>query len=135
MKNIVKKSSLVLAMVAMLSSCDNFDEINVNPTAANADQVQVEYFINNSIIGAQMNPDVAERSFVLYWKTAGHQMLSTGISGGSYDDGWSSAYYNSSANWLNAVNTAIQIADEQQAKGIVKPYSGNLKQVARIWRA
>ena len=120
MKNIVKKSSLVLAMVAMLSSCDNFDEINVNPTAANADQVQVEYFINNSIIGAQMNPDVAERSFVLYWKTAGHQMLSTGISGGSYDDGWSSAYYNSSANWLNAVNTAIQIADEQQAKGIVK---------------
>ena len=61
MKNIVKKSSLVLAMVAMLSSCDNFDEINVNPTAANADQEQVEYFINNSIIGAQMNPDVAER--------------------------------------------------------------------------
>ncbi len=135
MKNIVKKSSLVLAVMAMLTSCDNFDEINVNPTAANADQVQVEYFINSSIIGAQMNPDVAERSFVLYWKTAGHQMLSTGISGGTDDDGWSSAYYNSSANWLNAINTAIQVADEKEAKGLVKPYSANLKQVARIWRA
>ncbi|UFH34302.1 SusD/RagB family nutrient-binding outer membrane lipoprotein [Flavobacterium acetivorans] len=135
MKNIVKKSGLVLAMIATLASCDNFEEINIDPTAANAEQVQVEYFINSSIIGAQMNPDVAERSFVLYWKTAGHQMLSTGISGGSYDDGWSTAYYNSSAGWLNSINTAIQIADEKEAKGIVKPYSGNLKQIARIWRA
>lgn len=135
MKNILKKSSLALAMIAMLGSCDNFEEINQNPTAATSDQVQVEYFINNSIIGAQMNPDVAERSFVLYWKTAGHQMLFTGISGGSDNDGWSSAYYNSSARWLNNINTAIQIADEKAAKGDVKPYSGNLKQVARIWRA
>jgi hypothetical protein len=135
MKNIVKKSSLVLAVMAMLISCANFDEINTDPTAANADQVQVEYFINSAIIGAQMNPDLAERSFVLYWKTAGHQMLSTGISGGSYDDGWSTVYYDTSAGWLNAINTAIQIADEKEAKGIVQPYSGNLKQVARIWRA
>jgi hypothetical protein len=134
MKNIVKKSSLVFAIVAMLTSCADFEEINTDPTAANADQVQVEYFINSAIIGAQMNPDVAERSFVLYWKTAGHQMLSTGISGGSYNDGWSTAYYNSSAGWLNSINTAIQIAEEKEAKGIVKPYSGNLKQVARIWR-
>jgi hypothetical protein len=135
MKNILKKSSLALAMIAMLGSCDDLEEINQSPTAATSDQVQVEYFINNSIIGAQMNPDVAERSFVLYWKTAGHQMLSTGISGGSYNDGWSSAYYNSSASWLNHINTAIQIADEKAAKGDVKPYTGNLKQVARIWRA
>ena len=134
MKNILKKSSLGLAMVAMLASCDNFDEVNTNPTAANADQVQVEYFINNAIIGSQMNPDVAERSFVLYWKTAGHQMLSTGISGGSFNDDWTSAYYNSSAGWLNSINTAIQVADEKEAKGNVKAYSANLKQVARIWR-
>ncbi|MEC5166328.1 hypothetical protein RCH18_002067 [Flavobacterium sp. PL11] len=134
MKNILKKSSLGLAMVVMLASCDNFDEINTNPTAANADQVQVEYFINNAIIGSQMNPDVAERSFVLYWKTAGHQMLSTGISGGSFNDDWTSAYYNSSAGWLNSINTAIQVADEKEAKGNVKAYSSNLKQVARIWR-
>lgn len=135
MKNILKKSSLALAMIAMLGSCDDFEEINQSPTAATSDQVQVEYFINNSIIGAQMNPDVAERSFVLYWKTAAHQMLSTGISGGSYNDGWSSAYYNSSASWLNHINTAIQVADEKAAKGDVMPYTGNLKQVARIWRA
>lgn len=134
MKNILKKSSLALAMIAMLGSCDNFEEINKNPTAATVDQVQVEYFINNSIIGAQMNPDLAERSFILYWKATGHQMLRTGISGGSFDDDWASVYYNSSAGWLNSINTAIQVSDEKAAKGIVMPYSGNLKQVARIWR-
>ena len=134
MKKIVLKSSLVVAIFAMLSSCDNFDEINTNPSAASAEQVQVEYFINSSIIGAQMNPDVAERSFVLYWKTAGHQMLSTGISGGSFNDDWTSAYYNSSAGWLNSINTAIQVANEKEVSGNIKPYSSNLKQVARIWR-
>jgi hypothetical protein len=134
MKNILKKSGLALAIITMLGSCDDFEEINKNPTAVTSDQVQVEYFINNSIIGAQMNPDVSERAFMLYWKAAGHQMLRTGISGGSFNDDWASAYYNSSAGWLNAINTAIQVSDEKAAKGIVMAYSGNLKEVARIWR-
>jgi hypothetical protein len=134
MKNILKKSGLALAIITMLGSCDDFEEINKNPTAVTSDQVQVEYFINNSIIGAQMNPDVSERAFMLYWKATGHQMLRTGISGGSFNDDWASAYYNSSAGWLNAINTAIQVSDEKAAKGIVMAYSGNLKEVARIWR-
>lgn len=134
MKNIFKKSGLALAAVAMLASCSDFDEINKDPNAATADQVQVEYFINKSIIGAQQDPNIAERSFVLYWKAAGHQMLRTGITGGSANDGWSSEYYNYSSNWLNAANTAIQVAEEKQAKGDVKPYSKNILQVARIWR-
>ena len=134
MKNIFKKSGLALAAVAMLASCSDFDEINKDPNAATADQVQVEYFINKSIIGAQQDPNIAERSFILYWKAAGHQMLRTGITGGSANDGWSSEYYNYSSNWLNAANTAIQVAEEKQAKGDVKPYSKNILQVARIWR-
>ncbi len=134
MKNIFKKSGLALTAVAMLASCSDFEEINKDPNAASADQVQIEYFINKSIIGAQQDPNIAERSFVLYWKTTGHQMLRTGISGGTADDGWSSEYYNYSSNWLNAANTAIEVAQEKQAKGDVKVYSQNLIQIARIWR-
>lgn len=134
MKNILRKSSIALAMVTLLASCENFDEINKDPNAATADQVQIEYFINNSIIGAQMDPHIAERAFVLYWKTAGHQQLRTGISGGNLDDGWSGDYYNYISGWLNSANTAIQVAEEKEAKGNVKPYSKNLIQVARIWR-
>ncbi|QNE38312.1 SusD/RagB family nutrient-binding outer membrane lipoprotein [Hymenobacter sp. NBH84] len=135
MKPIFKHSWALLATSTLLAACNNFDELNVDPLAASGDQVQVEYFINSAIVNAQMNPDVAERSFVLYWKTAAHQQEDEGFSSGSVDDGWTTAYYNQVAGWLNAANTAIQIADEQTAKGQAKAYTPNLVQVARIWRA
>lgn len=118
-----------------LTGCSNFDELNLDQTAASAEQVQVEYFINNSIVGAQMDPHIAERVFVLYWKTAGRQQASGGISTGGYDDSWSSDYFRYASEWLNHISSGIIIADEQIAAGVNKPYTNNLKQVARIWRA
>ena len=131
------KSTMLIAACVLFASCKKFDEINRNPLAASADQVQVDYFINNSIIGAQMDPHIAERVFVLYWKTGGHQHLATGLSGGSYDDGWSSDYYGGGylSGWLNTANTAIQVANEKIDAGQSKSYTNNLLQVARIWRA
>ncbi len=126
---------MFVATALLLASCKKFEEINTDPTAASPDQVQVEYFINKSITDAQMNPDVAERSFVLYWKTAGHQHSNGGISSGSYTDDWTIAYYDQISAWLNAANTAIQVGNEQTAKGTGKAYTNNLIQVARIWRA
>ena len=132
------KINLLLAagIGLFISSCKKFDEINVNPTAASGEQVQVEYFINNSIVGAQQDPHIAERVFVLYWKTAARQHLSTGLAGGSYNDGWTSDYYSGGymSGWLNHINTAVQIANEKIASGKVQPYTNNLLQVARIWR-
>ncbi|PTX18055.1 SusD-like starch-binding protein associating with outer membrane [Pontibacter mucosus] len=135
MKNILKKSWVLMATGLLLTSCNDFEEINVSPVAANADQVQVEYFINNSIISAQMNPDVAERSFILYWKVAAHYQEGGTLSAGGYNDGWTSAYYNQVASWLNAANTAIEIANGHISSGNTQPYTNNLLQVARIWRA
>lgn len=135
MKQFKIKSALLLSAIVSLASCSKFEEINVDPKSANADQVQVEYFINNAITGAQMDPHIAERVFVLYWKTAGRQHLSGGLSSGAPDDGWSTDYFRYLSEWLNHANTAIQIADEKIAANNVKAYTGNLKQVARIWRA
>ena len=135
MKNLFKYACIPLASVVLLASCKKFEELNVNPTAASEEQVQVEYFINNSIIGAQQNPDVAERSFVLYWKTAAHQQEDEGLSSGYYNDGWTSAYYNQTAGWQNSINTAIEVGNKQVENGTAKPYTQNLIQVARIWRA
>lgn len=138
MKYIFKQSSILIAAAVMMTSCKKFEDLNVNPVAANGDQTQVEYFINNSIVSAQMNPDVAERSFVLYWKPAGRQASDYdggAISVGEYNDGWSGAYYNEVSSWLNMANTAIQIGEEQTTKGLSKPHTANLIQVARIWRA
>ena len=59
-----------------VTSCDDFEEVNTNPMAAQADQVQAYYALNNSIIGAQQTPHEAERIFVYNWKSAArfHQM-------------------------------------------------------------
>lgn len=136
----MKKLKIHLLLAAGLglffTSCKKFDEINVDPTAASEEQVQVEYFINNSIVGAQQDPHIAERVFVLYWKTAARHHLTTGIAGGNYDDGWSSDYYGGGymSGWLNHINTAVQVAKNKIAAGDVQPYTNNLLQVARIWR-
>jgi hypothetical protein len=138
MKYIVKKSCMVIAATVMLFSCKKFDDLNVDPVAANDAQVQVEYFINNSIINAQQEPGLAERMFILYWVPGGRIMQDEDgetFSEGGYNDGWSTEYYNQASGWLNSVNTGIQIGNKQIAAGTSKAYTPNLIQVARIWRA
>ncbi|GAA0537540.1 SusD/RagB family nutrient-binding outer membrane lipoprotein [Chitinophaga japonensis] len=135
MQNIIKSACILLAGTLLMQSCSKFEEINNDPKSASEDQVEVEYAINGSIIGAQMNPDVAERSFVLYWKTAGRQHRQGGLSSGGYDDGWTTAYYNQVSGWLNSINLAVELAEKKIAAGTGQPYTHNLLQVARIWRA
>jgi hypothetical protein len=138
MKHIFKKLIMPSLLTALFTTgCSDFDEINTDPYMANESQVQVEYLINNSIYGAQQDPHIAERIFVLYWKTAGRQAFGGGISVGTYDDGWSSDYYGSSymGGWLNHVYAAVQLAEKQIADGNAKAYTNNQLQVARIWRA
>lgn len=138
MKNILKKGFFpMLASLAIFSSCNDFEEMNIDPFGANAQQVQVEYFINGSIVNAQQDPHIAERVFVLYWKTAGRQAFGGGISVGGYNDGWSSDYFSRDymSSWLSAINGAITVANEQIESGSAQPYTHNMLQVARIWRA
>jgi hypothetical protein len=135
MKAIKTLSYLLFTTALLATSCKKFEETNENPLAAGPGQVQIEYFINGAIVDAQMNPDVAERSFVLYWKTAGHQHSNTTFALANYDDGWTTAYYNQVASWLNAANTAITVAADKKAAGQSRPVDENLVQVARIWRA
>ena len=137
MKTIISKLNIAIAVatLATASSCSKFDEINTNPTQANENQVQVEYFINNSIIGAQQDPNIAERAFVLYWKSAARQHLAGGITSGGYNADWTNEYWRYASEWLNHANTAIQIGNAKAENGTAMPYNNNLIQVARIWRA
>ena len=79
MKRFIKLFTVLFAGSLLFSACQkDFLDVNVDPKAANADQVQVEYFLNSSITGTQMDPHVAERAYVLYWKNAGRQHRSNG---------------------------------------------------------
>lgn len=138
MKHIIKKSILYLTPVLLLSACKKITDINTNPTAASTDQVQVEYFIDNSIIHAQMNPGVSERAFILYWAAAGHQVSDADgatFSWGAYSDEWITEYYNNQSDALNYINSAIDVANQQISGNAAKAYTNDLMQVARIWRA
>jgi hypothetical protein len=136
MRKILKKTNLLGVMLLAFISCSDFEEININPTAASEDQVQTEYFINNSIGGAQQNPHISERIFVLYWDDAGRMTRVGTLSEGASNDGWTSDYYNGYvSSWLRNINAGIEIADKQIASGNFREHTPNLKQVARIWRA
>ncbi|MDO5608626.1 MAG: SusD/RagB family nutrient-binding outer membrane lipoprotein [Capnocytophaga sp.] len=133
MKKYISKIGTIAASLALFA-CSDFEDINVNPMAASVDQMEVEYFINGSIIGAQQDPDVAERAFVLYWKAAGHMDRINSLPVGVFSDDWTGAYYNQLSGWLTSINAAIQVADEKTASGSGRAYTDNLKQIARIWR-
>jgi hypothetical protein len=75
-----------------------------------ADQVQTEYFINNSIIGAQQDPGLSERMFILYWVPGGHGLQDEDgetFSQGSFNDDWASEYYRQSSQWQNNMLTQL----------------------------
>lgn len=136
MKKILRKTSLVGSVLLAFWSCSEFEDLNIDPVAASGDQVQIEYFINNSIGGAQMDPHIAERIFVLYWDRASRMIRPAGISAGDPNDGWTSDYYNGYiSSWLRNINAGINVADQQIEAGIAGEHTPNLKQVARIWRA
>ncbi|QJB41992.1 SusD/RagB family nutrient-binding outer membrane lipoprotein [Chitinophaga oryzae] len=136
MKKIIIKSGVVLAAFSMLlSACSKFEEINQDPKKAGESQVQEEFLINSSIIAAQMDPDVAERSFVLIWKAAAHQQLDDGITSGNNNDGWSGAYYTQVSSWLTNITAAVNMGEQKIKTGNINEYTANLLQVARIWRA
>ncbi|KIC91082.1 SusD/RagB family nutrient-binding outer membrane lipoprotein [Flavihumibacter sp. ZG627] len=137
MKRFIKYTAGLLLGATLFSGCSKFEEVNTDPQLVTEDQVQVEYFINNALIGSQMDPHIAERIFVLYWKIAGRQQFGGGISSGGYNDGWSSDYYGGGymGGWLNAINSGVQVAEKQIADGNIKPYTNNLLQISRIWRA
>lgn len=135
MKKVLSKKLALFCAVLLIFSCSDFEEINENPLAATADQVEVEFFINNSIGGAQQNPHIAERVFVLYWKDASRTSRLGVLSEGGSNDGWTHDYFQSYISvWLRNITTAITVAEEKIASGNVNEYTDNLLQIARIWR-
>lgn len=138
MRHIIKKSSLIATAILVFAGCKKITDINTSPTAASAGQTQVEYFIDNSIIHAQMNPGVSERAFVLYWVPGGRQIADADgatFSVADYNDEWIGEYYNNQSGALNTINSAIDVATQQVEAGTQKYYTNDLIQVSRIWRA
>ncbi|MDR0412829.1 MAG: SusD/RagB family nutrient-binding outer membrane lipoprotein [Dysgonamonadaceae bacterium] len=126
-----------LFAVLMTTACSDFEDLNRNPRDASITDVKVEYFLNKSIMGAQQDPHIAERMFILTWKYAARFERGSGFALGSDNNGWMTDYcsVNYAGGWLNNVNTAVAIGEEQLATGTALPHTRNALQIARIWRA
>ena len=65
------KLFFTLAMSAALmggaTSCSDFEEINLSPSAAGEQYIHPDYPLNKSFYEAQMDPDIAERVFAYNW--------------------------------------------------------------------
>ena len=64
-KNIIILGALAVASLTTVTSCNDFEDINKDPNKADLEQVEPEWFLNGSIGDAQMNPEIAERIFIL----------------------------------------------------------------------
>ncbi|WP_455628364.1 SusD/RagB family nutrient-binding outer membrane lipoprotein [Parabacteroides chinchillae] len=128
---------LASSAALLFTACSDFEEINKDPNAVSEDNVQVAHLLNKSIVGAQMNPEIAERIFVLSWKAAARFDRQNRLAIGADNDGYNSLYFGTSygVGWLNNVNAAINLAEKRIADGTAKSYEKNVYQMARIWRA
>lgn len=125
--------------IAGLSSCNDFAEINEDPNLVGEDKVKPEWFLNASVIGAQMNPEIAERMFILTWNRASRFNRGSGFTLGTDNNDYITLYLSNdyAVNWLNDVTKAIELGEKKIAEGEAGqyPYYKNVVQMARIWRA
>ena len=131
--------ALTAGVVALFASCSDFEEINKNPKAANAEDLMPYWALNKAIMSDQQNPNDAERVFVLYWADIARQDgENSGRSVGGSNDEWASCLYNLTRNCVNSSNLAIKIADAALDGGNLGEHEAglfaNVKQFARIWR-
>lgn len=137
----MNKLFLGLGFCAGLVSCSDFDEVNINPTAAGEEYVKPQYALNNSIGQAQMNPGTAERVVVYNWASAARicgEMSFLNV--GRYSDDYTSAYYypDLSSSIKNATLAITAVENQLEAATTTaheKEFFPNVKQFARIWRA
>ena len=135
----IKIFAILTFATALFASCNDFQEINEDPNQVGEDKVQPQWFLNNSIVGAQMNPNIAERIFILEWNRASRFNRGGGFTIGTDNNDWNTEYLSNSyaVRWLNTATKAIQLAEKKIAdgEGTLFPYYANVAQMARIWRA
>lgn len=123
-------------MAFSLASCSDFDDINVDPSAAGAEYMHPDYALNKSIYEAQMDPDIAERVFVYNWCSIARYMGdNTFGASGRYSNEYNDRLYSYTANWVKYATNAIELADTNPGSNEhEQAFFPNVKQFARIWR-
>lgn len=131
------KILFITLFAAGFGSCID-ENMNVDPGAVSANEVKPEWSLNASISGAQMDPHIAERMFVLTWKSAARFDRGGDFSLGADNNEWVHDYASIGwgGAWLRDAYLAVDFARQRiEREGAAYPYYNNVLQMARIWRA
>lgn len=113
MKTVNKIYCGFASALLLLSACSDFEDINKDPNAVNEENVKTSYLLNKSIVGAQQNPEISERIFVIQWKSAARFERRGGLAVGANYDVYNDMYFSTSYGvaWLNNINKAVQLSE------------------------
>lgn len=70
---LIMSAMMALTLGGVMTSCNDFDDINNNPLTTGGDKIKPYYSLLSSIKGAQMDPYIGERLFVIEWASAARQ--------------------------------------------------------------
>lgn len=135
---LIMSAMMALSLGGVMTSCNDFDDVNENPLTTGGDKIKPYYSLLNSIKGSQQDPYIGERLFVIEWAAAARQDGEDGYgtSVGSTDDGWYGDAFRYIANWMRDANTCINLIENPQGTWTAheQEFYPNLLQIARIWR-
>lgn len=136
MKSKIKLLYLSIFLVGM-SACNDFEEVNTDPTKALEDQISVEALLNSSIADAQLTYWERDILFIRTWSWGGRYIFRP-IHGpqvfNDYSD-YMADYWSALAQWINNASIAIRIGNSRIEEGSTDASLNNYVQMARIWRA
>ncbi|MDR2466968.1 MAG: SusD/RagB family nutrient-binding outer membrane lipoprotein [Prevotellaceae bacterium] len=137
MNSKIKKISTLILFACLTAACNDFEEVNIDPTKALEDQVSVEGLLNSSIADAQLTYWERDILFIRTWSW-GARYIFRPIHGPQvfqdYND-YMSDYWVALAKWIYNASEAIRIGESRISKGTASPATNNYVQMARIWRA
>ena len=75
--------------------------------------------MNASIVGDQMNPEIAERMFILTWNRASRFNRGSGFTIGTDNNDYITRYLSNdyAVKWLNQATKAVQLGEKKVADG------------------
>ncbi|MCC8153683.1 MAG: SusD/RagB family nutrient-binding outer membrane lipoprotein [Tannerellaceae bacterium] len=137
MKTFHKILTCLAIGILAFTACNDFEDINKDPGGVDEGNVKVSFLLNKSIIGAQQNPNIAERVFVRQWKDVARFDRASSMTVGFNADEWNNEYLSADygVKWLNHVNMAVKLGSERVQGPVVAVYENNVLQMSRIWRA
>lgn len=141
MKHIGLKSTIIALTAGCLCACSDFEEVNIDPNAANRETVLVQALFNSSVYDAQLSDWSRDIIFHRTWGWGSRFLYSPGFTAGPQtfadSNNYMSDYWRELAQWIYDATQAVLIGEERIKEDLASldPATNNYVQMARIWRA